>query len=913
MKNIVIFFLTLLIITNAKSQTNCTLKIVFSVNKTNPPSYTFKTEPQTEGAKYRWSFSDNVVMELVSPTREFKVSGNYVTEVTVTKTDGTKCSGRLEARFEGSSTSSVLYASGKVVEQTGCGLVIVPENTATLVPAELPQGVTLKPGTVVELAYELAPDKKSECGTVIKVLRIAEIVQNTCNVPIQITKVANSPGTYQFKTAEQPAGTKYYWYFGELGKSDSPSPLFTFNNKGVYKITLKVEDASGKICTNAVSETFEGKNPVVLTAKGKVVEKTGCGLVIVPENATILVPAELPQGVTLKPGTVVELAYELVPDKKSECGTVIKVLRIAEIVQNACNVPIQITKVANSPGTYQFKTAEQPAGTKYYWYFGELGVSDTPAPVFTFKTGGAYKITIKALDTAGKVCTNTVSANFEGNTTPVLYAKGKVKKQDATGCEYVVVLENGTILIPVKMAPGFQLKQDQYVELSYEKLPEKVSACREGTDIKVITIKEINVTPSCKAYFTAAVSTAVAANSSSGKVVFTNQSTGELKECLWNFGDNTTSASTEKTVTHEYAAPGEYKVCLVITTTSGCKSDFCFAVKIGASSECKFDAVAKPKEEGSKTYLFATVSQSEIKSWKWSFGDGKISEEKSPEHTYEKSGVYEATCTIVTTAGCTATRTVKINVAETVLPICKGPVSLVLFDPVDKKCNGKAIVKLLSENGEAMTNVKYIWSHGNSGSVAEMLCPDKTYMVQAVVEGVCQKFTSFAMLSKPLWRVTSANGTNIFSVLEPKEGVEYVWDLGNGKTLKGAEINFEFEKEGIYNVKLTAVSGTNSSEFSQQVIVMKNVTGTTVLTKKDIRIFPNPAKDVLKVNFGNPVDKAMVAEIVSVTGRKVLTQRMAPTGLDLAEIDIRSLNRGMYFLRINDGNQNIFMHKFIKE
>jgi len=226
--------------------------------------------------------------------------------------------------------------------------------------------------------------------------------------------------------------------------------------------------------------------------------------------------------------------------------------------------------------------------------------------------------------------------------------------------------------------------------------------------------------------------------------------------------------------------------------------EFCKTVKIEnipVITSCKFDLVVKPKDGTPNTYLFSTVSQAEINSWKWSFGDGKTSDLKNPEHAYEKTGVYEVSCTISTAAGCRETRTVKHNVLALPLPNCSGAFNILLFDPTEKNCNGRATVKLLDNQGLEIANVNYRWSDNRTGSTVENLCPDKAYSVLASIEGVCQKSYSFTFLSKPIWRASSINGKNSFSVVEPKEGIEYEWNFGNGIVLKGAEVTYSFEND----------------------------------------------------------------------------------------------------------------------
>ena len=525
-----------------------------------------------------------------------------------------------------------------------------------------------------------------------------------------------------------------------------------------------------------------------------------------------------------KEGQYIELAYEIQKEKPSGCnsGVSVKIHRIAEIiVPTVCRVPVNFKKNDTKPVSYTFSTTEQPADSKYNWYFGDGGMSDLADPTYVFKKAGTWEIKLKVIDKAGKVCYGETKATFEGETNPPLTARGKVKKLDVAGCDLVIALDNA-ILIPAKIATDFQLREGHYVEFAFEKYAEKVTSCKEGTDVKILTIREILTNP-----------------------------------------------------------------------------------------VCKFELVVKPKEATPKTFLFYAVSQADIKTWKWSFGDGKGSELENPENEYEKTGVYEVSCTITTAAGCTETRIVKHTVLPAPLASCAGAISLLLYDATDK-CNGKATVKLLDENAKEINGVNYLWSDGRIGSTVENLCPDKPYSVHAIIEGVCQKNTSFTMLSKPAWRVTTANGQSNFSVISPKEGIAYEWDFGNGMVIKGTEINYNFENDGIYNVTLKAVSGADFSENTQQIEVLKSVTSIQNIEKPQLEVYPNPVKNILKINFGNPVEGTIHVEIMNIDGQLTYSQQITTDGFSQTAINVQHLKPGIYFLRVLNGSNPFADRKFIK-
>lgn len=724
------------------------------------------------------------------------------------------------------------------------------------------------------------------------------------------------PPSYTFQTDPQTEGVKYSWSFGDNTFADSPSPTHTFKIGDTYTVMVKMTGPDGKYCYGELKARFEGGTigiSNILTGKGKV-KKTasndGCGLLISLDNSNMIVPVEMVPTFEFKDGQYVEIAYELLRDKPSGCslGVSAKIHKIAEIiVPTVCKIPVTFAKNNALPVSYKFKTEAQPADSKFYWSFGDGGSSNLAEPSYVFKKGGTWVISLKVIDKAGKVCYGETKGTFEAGAISPLTGRGKVKKLTAADCDLVIALDN-IILIPVKMTTDFLLKEGQYVEFTYEKFAEKVSTCKEGTDVKILTIKEIPVTPECKAYFSATKDPLKVKT-----VTFTNLSVGELAEWQWSFGDNTTSKELKPV--HEYAAAGVYKVCLLIKTKAGCKTEYCTEVKIEIPPvvpSCKFEILVKPKEATPNTYLFYTVSNVEVKTWSWKFGDGTTGDQKNPEHAYAKTGTYEVTCTIKTAAGCTETRVIKHTVLAAPLANCSGAISILLFDPTDNKCNGKATVTLKDATGKDIPNVKYIWADNRTSSTVENLCPDKTYFVQAVIEGVCQKSYSFTFLSKPIWRASSINGQNSFTVIEPKEGVEYEWNFGDGIKLKGAEVTYNFENDGVYDVTLKAVSGTDASEFTQQVVVLKSITGTNIINKSELDIYPNPVKDMLKINFGNPVEGTMNLEIMNLAGKRAYAQQINSEGFSHIDINVQHLKSGIYFLRVTNGKYLITDRKFIK-
>ncbi len=579
---------------------------------------------------------------------------------------------------------------------------------------------------------------------------------------------------------------------------------------------------------------------------------------------------------------------------------------------------VRITYAMNktNPPSYTFKAEFNGEALKYFWYFSDNVMYEEPYPTHVFEKTNKYAVKVKVQDKYSNIHYGILEALFEGKNAPstssIISGKGKVKDlSSVAGCGLVIVLENGTTLIPVKIVPDFRLETGQYVELAYEILQNEATICQAGIPGKIHKI-DLIAGEECKAYFTATNS--LWSNMAlMKKYFFSNLSRGNLKTCEWSFGDGTTS--TEIKPIHEYAEFGEYEVCLSIETQTGCKSRYCSVIRVtDPARQCGFDLIVKKKEQTANGFLFYAISTAAINTWKWSFGDGSYSNSQNPQHTYEKPGTYEVTCTIVTANGCSEKRSAKVQVTAPSLPVCPGAISLVLYDPSGEinACNGKAVVKLLDEKGNPYSNVNYTWSNGMKGDTAWNLCHNKSYFVSAVIESVCQKNSSFAFLTTPFWQVESSERNCSFSVVAPGDDIIYKWSFGDGNIAYGTHVNYTYKADGQYEVTLTAISESSSSESSMKVAVIATGSEALMLSEADFRIYPNPAQDFLNVELNGEVRGPVVFEIIGMKGQTISRKVHSSPTSSLIQIYTGDLPGGIYLLRITGENRILSGFKFMK-
>ncbi|MDP4267212.1 MAG: PKD domain-containing protein, partial [Bacteroidota bacterium] len=148
------------------------------------------------------------------------------------------------------------------------------------------------------------------------------------------------------------------------------------------------------------------------------------------------------------------------------------------------------------------------------------------------------------------------------------------------------------------------------------------------------------------------------------KETFVNYSVGGLSY-LWEFGDGATS--TEFSPVHLYSNEGIYNVCLIAKgkTTS---DTLCYDVKVQkiTKTNCIADFNGYIDATNPYNYHFNNLSSVNTKSF-WDFGDGEMSNDNNPVHTYKSAGVYDVALTVMSndmTCQNKVVNTIAINISQ---------------------------------------------------------------------------------------------------------------------------------------------------------------------------------------------------------------------------------------------------------
>lgn len=143
----------------------------------------------------------------------------------------------------------------------------------------------------------------------------------------------------------------------------------------------------------------------------------------------------------------------------------------------------------------------------------------------------------------------------------------------------------------------------------------------------------------------------------------------------------------------------------------------------------------------------------------------------------------------------------------------------------------------------------------------------------------------------------------------------------NWTTGKTESVNFSWDYRNVFNPKNIQVVAFVQDELSREIYQVVTddtsgiIDGTDVGIKNPekkwiMNLFPNPAREWVYLEFPESEKEEMIAEVRSVNGKVVLTEKILK-GVSRLELDIQSLDNGVYFVRVLNKTGVLTTRKFI--
>ena len=245
-----------------------------------------------------------------------------------------------------------------------------------------------------------------------------------------------------------------------------------------------------------------------------------------------------------------------------------------------------------------------------------------------------------------------------------------------------------TVILRVVTADGCSSEYSEVINI-YDPFPDENSACRAAYKYYQLSYDSVQQTATFQ---------------------FNNYSEGNDLIYEWKFGDGYSSTEAEPSFAFDFSQP-ERKVCLKVTSASGCSDIFCDAVYINQSGEdpvqpadtfitgCyaafKYDVNYDYKTFAPALVLnFYSKAYGNVSNYSWDFGDGTSSDEANPIHVFNLNqntdsvinDVYpfrKVCLTITTVDGCESSYCEEINVYDYNWPVDACDASFKYFIPDD--------------------------------------------------------------------------------------------------------------------------------------------------------------------------------------------------------------------------------------
>lgn len=330
--------------------------------------------------------------------------------------------------------------------------------------------------------------------------------------------------------------------------------------------------------------------------------------------------------------------------------------------------------------------------------------------------------------------------------------------------------------------------------------------------------------------------------------MFAATATDEDKDPLtftWTFSDG--SSLTGPNVQHIFAANGTYNVQLSVTDGKApvsksqsvtVNSDMC-----GSFTELKALFTFKATE---LQVEFSNVSSGDIESYEWDFGDEEKSSEENPTHVYKAEGTYTVSLIVVGKDG---------TKSEAYTYPVKVEVNPVPVDPdIQYNVNGLTVTFTTKD----VENPVWVFSDGEqlSGfSVTKTFAAGGKYPVVLMhskgsktfeVEVVSPEDPSVS-IGEPV--VSYLNVKMNASAENAPSNATFSWNMGDGTTLTGSDVEYTYSKKGTYTVTVSLLdeSGKVLATSSKDVTVApenhKPVAGFTYTVNGVQAQFTNTSKD----------------------------------------------------------------------
>ncbi len=704
-----------------------------------------------------------------------------------------------------------------------------------------------------------------------------------------------APQTVTFTDLSSNGPTSWAWTFpsGTPSASTEQNPVVTYNNGGVFDVTLTVGNAAGSAQTTEASLITILDSPVASftgTVNGPQVQFLNTPVIggsfvwDFGDGSTANITD--PNYTYGAPGT-----YTVVLTVTNNCGseTYSEDITIGNFLPVAAFNADITTGCSPLTVAYTDQSSGQPIAWTWAFPGGNPVTSFEQNITVTYDVPGTYNATLTVENAWGNaqmtqtdlITVNTTPAadfDFTVNGNEVLFTNTSLNANT-----YEWVFNDGTGTTSTELNPIYAFPSIG----TYEVVLNATNDCGTMTYMASVNIGAI------------APTAAFTLNQTQGcapfEVQFTDASENAPTSWAWAFPGGNPAISTEQNPTVTYGTPGVYSVTLTVTNSAGTsESAEVNAITVNPSSFAGFSFSVNELDA-----MFSNISVNAT-SYLWDFGDGNTSMEQNPSHGYAANGTYIVVLTVSNECG---TSTFEQDVVIAVA----APVAS--FTANETQGCTPMEVTFADQSAGTVTDWEWSFSGGTPTNSTEqnptvIYDTPGTYAVTLKVTGPGGSTMVNVLDAIVVEDMPTANfNTSYTDLLEitlanlSQGSTSYFWDFGDGNTSVEEEPIHKYSGFGAFNVTLIANNSCGADTISAEVFLSVAVDETDQFGYT-LNAAPNPFSNQLLVNYELKTSFLKASIVASdVLGRVV---GEVPVQAISGKLDLGYLfqNTGVYYLRM---------------
>ena len=530
----------------------------------------------------------------------------------------------------------------------------------------------------------------------------------------------------------------------------------------------------------------------------------------------------------------------------------------------------------------------------YEWDFGDGTLGRQQNPTHLYTTAGTY--TVMLMVTSDNGCVDTITQSVVVAPEPeVDFAVVNACASDSVTFTNMSVGANlnytwyfGDGQMSTLENPIHQYRASGVYTVSL------VASSASGCSDSIVRVVEIYPAPEA--------SFAVSEQCEGMMASFNSTSTGNGASIVsyeWMLGDGT--MMTGANVQHMYAAAGTYDVTLIVETTRGCRDTMMQSVEVFPKPEADFVAM-DVCEGNSVVFDNMTNTFGASADYQWMFGDGLVSFDSVPTHTYATPGTYMVTLMVTTIGGCmdTMMEEVTVNPAPfadfTATTVCEGEPTI--FEDLTTVSGGTVTYLWDFGNGQTATDANPAFVFNEDGTFPVTLtvttdsgCIDDVIRMVEVLPAPSADFT---------W-LHGGNGMVIFEATDPSlDG--YEWILPDTTVEDATNWEYRFNSTGAYEVTLVTMNSEGCTDTVTQLVDINTGIGARPGFELAINVFPNPFRTAATIKYVLEQQAHVKMEVTDLNGKQIsiLAESEQQPGTYQYQFNAkaRGLEAGVYMVRI---------------